>query len=466
MARPGGPPRRRGVIVEATEMGYALHCDEYELTMAQSFLLHGRTERAAFELSVRRLPVNRGYLVAAGLGTALEYLQGLRFEEAELEWLATRGIYGSEFVEHLRGLRFTGDVDAIPEGTPVGAGEPLIRIVAPRVEATLVESALLAIVNHQTVVATKTARIVEAAAGRPVLDFSLRRLHGPDAGVGVARAAWIGGVASTATVVAGRLLGIPTSGTMAHHYVLAFGRDGEQAAFEQFLRDYPGRAYLLVDTYDTLHGTERAIAASRATGVELAGVRLDSGDLAALARGVRDLLDRGGFPRARIVASNELDEWSVAELRRRGAPIDVFGVGTALGTSSDAPALSAVYKLVAQEDPATGELRPAMKNSAGKVSDPGVHQVWRSPEGDVVGLASETLPGEPLLVPVMRAGARVGDPEPLDAARERCRALLPRLPETVRRFTDPEPIAVRLSRRLEELRHELGSPVTQGGLVA
>lgn len=444
-------------------MGYALHCDEYELTMAQSFLRHGETWRAAFELSVRHLPRNRGYLVAAGLGTALDYLEGLRFEEDELEWLATRGIYGRPFIEHLRALRFTGDVDAIPEGTPIGAGEPLLRVVAPRVQATLVESALLAITNHQTTVATKTARIVGAAAGRPVLDFSLRRLHGPDAGVGVARAAWIAGVAGTATVVAGRVLGIPTTGTMAHQYVLAFGEDGEQAAFEQFLRDYPGRAYLLVDTYETLRGAERAIAASHATGVELAGVRLDSGDLAALSRDVRELLDAAGLPRAQIVASNDLDEWSIDALVRGGAPIDVFGVGTSLGTSSDAPALGGVYKLVAQEDRATGELRPVMKRSPEKVSDPGIHQVWRSDDGDVIGLATDSLPGTPLLTPVMRDGARVGEPEPLEAARERCRALLPRLPERVRRLTDPEPLTVRSSRRLVDLRRELGLTVTVRG---
>jgi nicotinate phosphoribosyltransferase len=449
--------------------GYALYCDEYELTMAQSFLAHGQTGRAAFELGVRSLPSNRGYLVAAGLETALEYLEDLRFEDGDLAWLATRDIYGAAFIEHLRTLRFSGDVDAIPEGTPVGAGEPLLRVVAPRVEATLVESALLSIVNQQTLVATKTARLVDAAAGRPILDFSLRRSHGPDAGVGVARAAWIGGAAATATVVAGRRLGIPTSGTMAHHFVLAFGPDCEQGAFEQFLLDYPARAYLLVDTYDTLRGTERAIAASRAAGVPLAGVRLDSGDLATLAHHVRDLLDAAGMHEARIVVSNDLDEWSIDALVRAGAPVDAFGVGTALGTSSDAPALGGVYKLVAQENLQTGELQPVMKRSVGKANDPGVHQVWRTAEGDVIGLASESLSGEPLLVPVVRAGRRLDAPEPLDAARERCRGGLSRLPDAVRRVTDPQLLAVHRSPRLDELRRELDAgadPARHGDLVA
>jgi nicotinate phosphoribosyltransferase len=447
--------------------GYALHCDEYELTMAQSFLAHGQTGRAVFELSVRDLPRNRGYLVAAGLQTALEYLARLRFDEVALAWLASQGIYGSAFIEHLRGLRFSGDVDAIPEGTPVGAGEPILRVDAPRVQATLVESALLTIVNHQTTIATKTARVVDAAAGRPVFDFSLRRLHGPDAAVGVARAAWIGGAAGTASVVGGQRLGIPTTGTMAHHYVIAFGPDGEQAAFEQFLRDYPGRATLLVDTYDTLRGTERAVAASRATGVALGGVRLDSGDLLSLTRDVRALLDAAGMPGARIVASNELDEWRIDELVRGGAPIDSFGVGTSLGTSSDAPALGGVYKLVAQEDAATGRLQPVMKRSTGKVTDPGVHQVWRSPGGDVVGLASESLEGEPLLVPFMRDGGHVGEVEPLDAARERCRAGLERLPDAVRRLTDPRPLDVARSAALTELRSELEDVLSPtGDLVA
>jgi nicotinate phosphoribosyltransferase len=435
--------------------GYALHCDEYELTMAQSFLTHGQNGRAAFELGVRSLPVNRGYLIAAGLETALEYLETLRFDEGDLAWLATRGIYGPAFIEHLRTLRFTGDVDAIPEGTPVGAAEPLLRVVAPRVEATLVESALLSIVNHQTLVATKTARVVGAAAGRPVLDFSLRRLHGPDAGIGVARAAWIGGAAATATVIAGRRLGIPTSGTMAHHFVLAFGRDHEQAAFEQFLRDYPGRAYLLVDTYDTLRGTEHAIAASRATGITLAGVRVDSGEFAVLAWRVRELLDAAGMGEAHIVASNDLDEWSIDKLVRAQTPIDSFGVGTALGTSSDAPALGGVYKLVAHEDPRTGLLEPVMKLSEAKANDPGVHQVWRTAEGDVIGLASESLPGEPLLAPVVRDGRRLREPEPLDAARQRCHEGLARLPEAVRRITDPQPLAIERSAVLIELRHRL-----------
>ncbi|HET9052246.1 MAG TPA: nicotinate phosphoribosyltransferase [Candidatus Dormibacteraeota bacterium] len=445
--------------------GYGLSCDEYELTMAQSFLRHGQTGRAVFELFVRSLPPHRGFLVAAGLGTALDYLERLRFDAEDLAWLARTGAYGGAFLDHLAGLRFTGDVDAVAEGTPVGAAEPILRVSAPRVEATLVESALLAIVNHETVVATKAARIVGAAAGRPVLDFSLRRLHGPDAALGTVRAAWIGGVAATATVAGGRRLGVPTSGTMAHHFVLAFGPDGEQAAFEQFLRDAPGRAVLLVDTYDTLRGTNRAIAASRATGVALAGVRIDSGDIASVARAVRAALDGAGMRDARVVASGDLDEWRINDLVRRRAPVDAFGVGTSLGTSTDAPALGAVYKLVAQED-AAGTLQPVMKRSEGKATDPGVHQVWRTAEGDVLGLASEPAPeGEPLLRPVMTRGRREVA-ETLDAARDRCATALSRLPEPVRRLTDPVPLRVRRSALLDALSSRLSEGGTMGGTVS
>ena len=356
-----------------SDAGYGLHCDQYELTMAQAFLHAGRDGEVTFELFVRSLPPNRGYLIAAGLEQALAYLEGLRFEAADLEWLTRQGIYQDDFLEHLASLRFGGRVDAIGEGTVTGAEVPLLRVTARRIEATLVESALLAIVNHQTMIASKAARVVDAAAGRPVWDFSLRRLHGPDAALGVARAAYIAGAAGTATAVAGRRLGIPTTGTMAHHYVLAFGPGGERAAFEAFLREYPGLAVLLVDTYDTERGVLNAIAASTATGVPLAGIRIDSGDLAAHARSARRTLDAAGMQAARIIASNDLDEYRIAALLGRGAPIDAFGVGTQLGTSADAPALGGVYKLVAQCE--AGVDRPVMKLSSAKHTDPGVHQV-------------------------------------------------------------------------------------------
>ena len=438
-----------------SDAGYGLHCDQYELTMAQAFLHGGLDGEVSFELFVRSLPPGRGYLVAAGLEQALAYLEGLRLEPADLEWLARQGIYQGDFIDHLSRLRFTGRVEAIAEGTVIGAEVPLLRVTARRIEATLVESALLAIVNHQTLIATKAARIVDAAAGRPVWDFSLRRLHGPDAALGVARAAYIAGAAGTATAVAGRRLGIPTTGTMAHHYVLAFGPAGERAAFESFLREYPGLAVLLVDTYDVERGVANAIAASRAAGVTLAGIRIDSGDLAEHARSARRMLDAAGLRVTRILASNDLDEYRIDALVRAGAPVDGFGVGTMLGTSADAPALGGVYKLVAQCE--EGVDRPVMKLSAAKRTDPGVHQVFREPgRGDVLALVDETLPGEPLLHRVMEAGRTCVTLPPLEVIRVHCLAEREALPAAVRRIDDPQAWPVRRSPRLLALRASLG----------
>lgn len=436
-----------------TDCSLSLHTDEYALTMAQSFLRHGQTGSVAFEMTVRSLPAQRGYLVVAGLEQACAYLRSLHFDGRDLEFLVRQGIYGHEFLELLASLRFSGDVDAIPEGTPVGAGVPLLRITAPRIEATLVESSLLALINHQTMIASKASRIVEAAQGRAVWDFSLRRLHGPDAALGVARAAYIAGCAGTATVAAGARLGVPTTGTMAHHFVLAFGEDHEQAAFEQFLGDYPGRAVLLVDTYDTVRGVERAIAASLATGVPLAGVRLDSGDIAQLARQARGMLDAAGMERARITASGDLDEYRIGELLAAGPPIDSFGVGTMLGTSADAPWMGGVYKLVAQSR--GDEMVPTMKVTSAKQTDPGVHQVFHTASHDVIALHDEECAGEPLMTAVMRGGEMCCELPALEAIRARCRERVDALPAAVRRAESPEPWPVERSPRLAALRERL-----------
>jgi nicotinate phosphoribosyltransferase len=438
-----------------TDCSLALHTDEYALTMAQSFHRHRQTGMVAFEMTVRSLPPARGYLVAAGLEQVCAHLRALHFDGRDLEFLSRQGVYASDFLELLGSLRFSGDVDAIPEGTPVGAGVPLLRITAPRIEATLVESSLLALVNHQTMIASKASRIVDAAQGRSVWDFSLRRLHGPDAALGVARAAYIAGCAGTATVAAGARLGVPTTGTMAHHFVLAFGEDGEQAAFEQFLRDYPGRAVLLVDTYDTLRGVERAIAASLATGVPLAGVRLDSGDVAALARATRARLDAAGLARARITASGDLDEYRISELLAGPdpAPVDSFGVGTMLGTSADAPSMGGVYKLVAQSR--GDEMVPAMKVTSTKQTDPGVHQVFHTATHDVIALHGEECPGEPLMTPVMRGGEMCCDLPALEEIRVRCRERVGALPAAVRRVESPEKWPVERSPQLLALRDRL-----------
>ena len=434
---------------------YALFCDEYELTMAQSFWRHDQNGTACFEMSVRQLPPHRGYLVVAGLEQVLAHLASLRFAQSELDHLTSTGTYEPGFVDFLARLRFSGRVDAIPEGTVAGADTPLLRITAPRIEATLVESAVLAIVNHQTSIASKAARIVTAAAGRPVWDFSLRRVHGPEAGIAVARAAYIAGAAGTATTVAGQRLGIPTTGTMAHHFVLHFGPEHEQTAFEQFLRDYPNRATLLIDTYDTVAAVDKAVAAARATGVAVTGVRLDSGDIAALAKEVRARFDAAGMPDVRIVASGDLDEYRIRDILAAGAPVDAFGVGTMMGTSYDAPALGGVFKLVAQDE--HGVLRPVMKHSTDKITEPGVHQVFRAESGDTVGLDAEELPGRTLMQTVMREGDPVDLPS-LGEIRERAREEVGSLPEAVRRLEDPEPWPVRRSPQLRALRVRLGAP--------
>jgi nicotinate phosphoribosyltransferase len=441
----------------------ALYCDEYLLIMAQSFWRHRQNEDCVFELAVRDLPPHRAYLVAAGLQTAVEYLNGLRFDQGMLAWLDSLGAYDRGFLDFLAGLRFGGDLDAVPEGTVTGAAVPLLRVRAPRIEATLLESALLAIVDHETMVASKTARIVEAASGRQVWDFSLRRLHGVGSGPGVARAAYIAGAAGTATVVAGRRYGIPLTGTMAHQYLLGFGPDGEQEAFERFLGDYPQRAILLVDTYDTRRGVERAIAASRSTGISLGAIRLDSGDLDGLSREARALLDAAGMDETRIIVSGDLDEWRIQLLVRAGAPVDSFGVGTMLGTSADAPHLNGIYKLVAVSGPEG--LVPVMKWSAAKVTDPGAHQVFRTAEGDTVGLLAEALEGRPLLEPVMRGGLLVAALPGLDAVRERCRAEREALPAEVRRLDDFAVWPVRRSPSLLRLRRTLSGDhrAVQGG---
>lgn len=431
----------------------ALLTDQYTLTMAQSFWRNGQAEeRASFELFVRRLPVDRGYLIAAGLETALEYLREWRFRDEDLEHLFGLGIFDPEFLRYLRDLRFTGDVYAVPEGTAIGAQAPILRIDAPRVQATIVESVLLSIVNHQTMIATKAARIVDAAAGRPVWDFSLRRLHGPDAAFGVARAAYIAGFAGTATVAAGRELGIPTTGTMAHHFVQSFGPADEHRAFEQFLRDYPEMGVLLVDTYEPRAGIENAIAAAKATGVRLRGLRLDSGDLAELARYARRRLDEEGMSETLVLASNDLDEHRIAELLAAEAPIDAFGVGTMLGTCADAPALGGVYKLVEQK---TADERPAcvMKMARNKATDPGRHQLWRTaPDMFVLGMNDEPAPdgAEPLLDRVVEAGRILPLPT-LEEIRERCRREVEALPADVRALREPRRIAMERTEALTEL---------------
>ena len=422
--------------------------DRYQLTMAASYLAQGTaSDRVAFELFVRELPRDRGYLVAAGLETAERYLRELHFDDSSLDYLERSGTCSGPLLDELRGLRFDGDLDAMPEGTVAHATEPLLRIEGPRLVCQLVESYLLNQVNFQTLIATKAARIVQAAAGRPVFDFGFRRAHGGEAGVLAARCAYIGGAVATATVAAGMQWGIPTAGTMAHSYVMGFPT--ELDAFCAFLRDQPSPPTLLIDTYETISGARIAAEAAQLTGVTPSAVRLDSGDLDALSRQVRAVLDAAGLTTTQIVCSGDLDEYRIAKLLAAGAPIDGFGVGTALTTSNDAAALGGVYKLVESDG------RPVMKAAGTKSNLPGRHQVFRTVAGDVIGLVGEDVVGQPLLQPVIRDGALVEPLPSLGEIRDRAAAQIAALPERVRALRDPDTQPPRHSPRLAALEEEL-----------
>lgn len=416
-------------------MSTARMTDLYEVTMALSYLREGMTAPATFSLYSRDLPPERGFLVSAGLEPALEYLREFRVDDEDVAAFAQALHRPPEELAALRGLRFEGEVRAVPEGRIVLAGEPLLEVTAPLPQAQLVESYLLNQVCHQTCVATKAARCVLAAPGRPVVDFSLRRTHGISAAAQAARLGALVGFTGTSNVAAAQEYGIPAVGTMAHSYVQAFG--DEAAAFRAFARAHPGPVTFLVDTYDTLAGVAVAADVFHELGLaEGCAVRLDSGDLGALARATRELLDRAGLPQVRIVASGGLDEYGVDALVRAGAPIDVFAVGTAFGTAADAPYLDAAYKLVRYDG------RPTMKISPGKATPPGPRQVFRRPGvDDTIGLAEEPAPdgAEPLLRTVMREGRRTGDRAGLDESRAALAADLAQLPPAAARISRPEP---------------------------
>jgi len=411
----------------------ALLTDQYELTMAASYHKHGMHGRATFDLFVRELPSDRNFLVAAGIEEALDHLEGLRFEDDDIAYLRTLGIFDEDFLEFLGELRFTGDVWSLPEGEIFFAKEPLLSVTAPLIEAQLVETYLLNATTFPSSVASKAARIQIAAEGRSFVDFSLRRDHGPEAGLIAARAAYIGGAAATSNVLAGKVYGLPLSGTMAHSYVMTF--DSEMEAFRTFARDFPTRAVLLIDTYDVEEGARRAAKVAqelRTDGVGLAGVRIDSGDLGALTRTVRKILDDAACSDVPIFLSGDLDEFRIARLIEEGAPAEAFGVGTQLGTSADAPALGGVYKLVADDG------GPKMKTSTGKASLPGRKQIFRCDEGgryveDILALADENPPhGRPLLQRLMSGGRRLRAAETLDRIRARCSEGLRLLPDHLR----------------------------------
>lgn len=417
----------------------ALLVDLYELTMMQAYRAHGVDGIATFDLFIRELPPERNFLLTAGLGTVLELLENLRFSAEDLSFLRATGVFDDGFVDWLGDFRFTGGVDAMPEGTVAFGGEPILRVTAPIVEGQFFETVIVNQIHLQTLLASKAARIVLAAEGRKLVDFGLRRMHGVDAGTAGARAFWIAGFDATSNVLAGRLFGIPVAGTMAHSFVQC--HHSELDAFRNFTASFP-ETTLLVDTYDTQRGVDTVVELARELGPEfrVRAVRLDSGDLAELAKDARRRLDVAGLDDVEIFASGNLDEEGVQRLVREGAPIDGFGVGTRLGTSEDVPNLEAVYKLAQLDD------RPLLKLSTAKATLPGVKQVWRRSEasgafdGDVIGLVDERLPGNPLLVPVMREGRRLdAGREDLAVMRRRAAGELAALPRPLRRLEPADP---------------------------
>jgi nicotinate phosphoribosyltransferase len=446
------PPQRMDPAVIARPLRSALFTDWYELTMGRAYDAEQMDETAVFELFYRSLPEGRNYAVAAGLESVLTYLEQFRFTDDDLEFLAAQGGFSERFIERLRGLRFEGDVHAVREGTVVFPGEPILRVEGPMLAAQLVETLLINQIHMQTVLTSKAARVVAAAEGRTVVDFGSRRAHGVDAALKVARAAYLVGAAGTSNVLAGRLYGIPVVGTMAHSYIQS--HDSELAAFAAFTRTNP-QTTLLVDTYDTLEGVRQVIELARRQGEEfdVRAVRLDSGDLAQLAKQTRKLLDEAGLQGMKIVASGGLDEYKVADLLAKQAPIDGFGVGTKMVVAADAPDLDFAYKLVEYAG------KPRIKLSAEKVVYPGRKQVFRRVEGgqmvgDVIARADETRDGTPLLEPVMRRGRRLAaGHRSLAAARDHALAQLAMLPESLKALRRAEtPYPVEISPQLQQRR--------------
>jgi len=426
--------------------------DLYQLNMLQAYLDHGRTETAVFELFFRKLPPQRGFLLAAGLEQALDFLAAVVFAEEELDWLRRSGRFSQDFVDYLASFRFRGEVHAMPEGTVFFADEPVLRVTAPLPEAQLVETRLINLIHFQTLTASKAARMVLAAPGKQLIDFGLRRAHGAEAGLLAARASYLAGFAGSATLIAEPVFGIPVFGTMAHSFVQAWGDESE--AFLDFARSRPRNLTLLIDTYDTEAGARKVVALAprlRAEGIALGAVRLDSGDLDSLSRKVRAILDQGGLGEVRIFASGGLDETAMARLLAAGAPIDGFGVGTSLTTSFDLPALDCAYKLQEYAGIARRKLSP------GKATWPGRKQVFRRYDaagriaGDLLTLEGDRQQGEALIRLVMKVGKAVGPRRSLAELRIAAAAGLASLPEALRALNPESSLPVRIAPALAEL---------------
>ena len=462
--------------------------DLYQLTMMSGYVRHGMQDsRACFDLFYRRQGETTAYTLAAGLEQAIDYIKNLHFDEEDIRYLGSLGCFDEEFLRYLRTLHFTGDIWAMPEGSVVFPNEPILRVTAPIIEAQLVETALLNIIGHQTLIATKAARVVHAAGNGSVLEFGLRRAQGPDAGIYGARAAMIGGCRSTSNVLTGELFGAPVSGTHAHSWVMSF--PDELTAFRAYAEVFPNNCLLLVDTYDTLgSGVPHAITVFRELrekGHEPIGIRLDSGDLAFLSREARKMLDAAGFPNAKICASSDLDEEVIWDLKAQGAAIDTWGVGTRLITSKDNPALGCVYKLCAHEEDGVFVPRIKISENPIKVTNPGIKQVFRFYDkqtgkalADLIALAEEDFSsGEPLtifhpehtwkqttlteytvrplLVPVFLSGKQVYESPKLCDIAEFARQELDTFWAEYKRLHNPQRYKVDLSKKLYDLRASL-----------
>jgi nicotinate phosphoribosyltransferase len=438
-----------------TPVSSPLTTDLYELNMVQAYLDRGENHEAVFEFFVRKLPTRRGFLLAAGLEDALDYLETLRYSKDEIDWLKRSGRFRNNLLDYLSAFHFTGDVHAIPEGSVCFPPAPLLRVTAPLPMAQLVESRLINILHYQTLVASKAARMVLAAPGKGLSDFGLRTAHGAEAGLYSARASYIAGFAGAANVLAGVNYGIPVVGTMAHSYVQT--HDNEMQAFEDFARARPDGVILLIDTYDTEAAAHKVVALApklKADGIAIRGVRIDSGDLIAMSKTVRAILDAGGCKDVIILVSGGVNEDVLQTMMTQEAPIDGFGIGVSLDVSTDAPALDCAYKL--QEYAG----KPRRKRSEGKATWPGRKQVWRAYDtdgrmrGDMLALESDKQSGDPLIQHVMRAGKRVAPAPTLAQIRERAAAELAGLPEPLKRLEAGFDYPVTISDALKALAAE------------
>ena len=434
-----------------------LFADLYELTMAQAYFRHGMFAPATFSLFIREYPPNRGYLVAAGLEDALDFLEAMKFGPSSIAYLKSTGIFTDDFLDYLGAVRFTGSVRAIPEGRLFFANEPVLEVTGPIIEAQIAETFIINQINLQTLLATKAARCVWACQGRTVSDFASRRTHGTDAALKMARCSYIGGFESTSNVLAAKMYGIPPAGTMAHSFISSF--PSESDAFNAYSETFPNRTILLLDTYDTIVGARKAVETAKnleKAGNRLVAVRLDSGDYDSLSRQVRQILDEADLPYVRIVASGGLDEYELERLVNGGAPIDLFGVGTKAGVSADAPWTDMAYKLVCYDG------RPVMKLSTDKESPPGAKQVFRMRDGDgnwfrdVVALSDEKVAGaDGLLCTVMHEGQRVADSPTLEEIRDRFNQDWPSLDSRFKALVGPPRFPVQVSPKLQRLTAEV-----------